>query len=109
MGVAIVHILVAVVLFHAALSSIVQEGVFDTVGEDPLRAASVWFLLFGPILFILGMVLVSWEKNSSLPLPKSVGWALLFLGILGVVLMPVSGFWLIFPPVAGILFASSRR
>lgn len=108
-GVAIVHTLFAVVVFGQVLGSIVKDGVFDSVGEDPMRAATVWFLLFGPVLFILGMVLASWEKNSSLPLPKSTGWALLFLGVLGVVLMPVSGFWLIFPPVAGILFASSKR
>lgn len=107
MGVAIIHILVAVVLFSEVLSSIVQDGVFDTIGEDPMRVASVWFLLFGPVLFILGIVLVSWERKTSLPLPKSAGWALLFLGIFGVALMPVSGFWLIFPPVAGILFATS--
>ena len=109
MGIAIFHTAVAFIFFREGLSSIVKSGVFNTVGQDPLRAASVWFLLFGFILFILGMVLAAWEKSISTPLPASVGWGLLFVGVIGVVLMPLSGFWLIIPPVVGIVLFPSKH
>jgi len=107
-GISIIHTAFALIFFRAGLDSIVKEGVFNTVGQDPLRAASVWFLLFGFLLFILGLVLVAWEKSTRTPLPVSAAWGLLFLGILGVILMPVSGFWPIFPPVIAILLNARR-
>ena len=107
-GISIIHTVFALIFFRAGLDSIVKDGIFNTVGQDPLRAASVWFLLFGFLLFILGLVLVAWEKSTRTPLPVSAAWGLLFLGVLGIALMPVSGFWLIFPPVVAILLNSRR-
>ena len=107
-GISVIHTAFAFIFFRAGLDSIVKDGIFNTVGQDPMRAASVWFLLFGFLLFILGLVLAAWEKSNPTPLPVSAAWGLLFLGILGIVLMPVSGFWLIIPPVAGILLNSRR-
>ena len=107
-GISIIHTVFAFIFFRAGLDSILKDGIFNTVGQDSLRAASVWFLLFGFLLFILGLVLVAWEKSTRTPLPVSAAWGLLFLGILGIVLMPVSGFWLIFPPVVAILLNTRR-
>ncbi|NJL42833.1 MAG: hypothetical protein HC935_04625 [Pseudanabaena sp. SU_2_4] len=43
------------------------------------------------------------EQFSSTQLPKSTGWGLLALAIVGVTLMPASGFWLVFPPAIAVL------
>ena len=106
-GVAIIHTLFAVVAFGKVLLSVVQRGVFNTVGTDPMVGAVVWFVLFGAVLFICGLAVSALERSSPNPLPKSLGWCLLALATLGVILMPASGFWLAFPPAIGVLARKS--
>ena len=106
-GVSIIHTLFAVAVFGEVLSSVVQRGVLNTVGRDPMVAAVVWFVLFGVALFIYGLAVLALE-GSSAPLPKSLGWSTLALATLGVVLMPASGFWLAFPPAIAILVRKSK-
>lgn len=107
-GVSAGHTLFAVVMFNEDLLSVVRRGVFNTVGTDPMVAAVVWFVLFGAILFICGLAVSALEKSSPSPLPKSLGWSLLALAMLGVILMPMSGFWLVFPPAIAVLARKSN-
>jgi len=107
-AVSAIHTLFAIVMFHSVLSSIVQRGVFNTVGNDPMAGAVVWFVLFGVVLFICGLAVSALEQSSPNRLPTSLGWSLLALSILGVVLMPASGFWLAFPPALVILLRKPR-
>jgi len=102
-GVAILHTLFAVVMFGKALWSVIQRGVFNTVGTDQLVGVIVWFVLFGGVVFICGLAVSALERLSPGPLPKSLGWSLLALATVGVVLMPASGFWLVFPPAIAVL------
>ena len=43
------------------------------------------------------------EKSNNGELPKTIGLSILMLSILGVVLFPISGFWLIIPPAIAML------
>lgn len=108
MGVSIIHTVFAFVVFGDVLSSIVQRGVFNTVGNDPMTGAVVWFVLFGVVFFICGLAVSALEQSPSSHIPKSLGWAMLALVALGVVLMPVSGFWLAIPPAVAILLRRPR-
>jgi hypothetical protein len=103
MGVSALHTLFAFVVFGKVLASIAQRGMFNTVGDDPMTGAVVWFVFFGIILFICGLTVAALEKSSPNPIPKSIGWSLLIMTILGVVLMPVSGFWLALPPAFAVI------
>ncbi|RNF85471.1 hypothetical protein EER27_04695 [Lysobacter psychrotolerans] len=103
MGVSIIHTLFAIAVFKDVLASIVSRGVFNTVGADPLTGVVVWFVLFGIVLFVCGMATSALERATGGHLPKSLGWGLLGLVIVGVVLMPASGFWLAIPPTIAIL------
>lgn len=106
-GVSIIHTLFAIVVFRPVLASLIQRGVFNTVGNDPMTGAVVWFVLFGVALFICGLAVSALEQSPA-PLPKSLGWSLLALVTLGVVLMPASGFWLAIPPALAILWRKPR-
>jgi uncharacterized membrane protein len=103
MVVSAIHTFFAVAVFGEVLASIARRGVFDTVGTDPMTGAVVWFVLFGLILFICGLAIAELEKSSADRLPKSIGWSLLAMAIIGVILMPASGFWLVFPPAIAVL------
>ena len=102
MLVSVGHTAVALLFFSSIYSEILKNGVYNQV-TSATAGLAVWFLLFGFLLFIFGMLLAVIEKNSSADIPRSIGIALLILTILGVVLMPVSGFWLVFPAVFAIL------
>lgn len=102
-AVSVIHTAFAFFVFHSVLLSIVQRGVFNTVDNDPMTAAVAWFFLFGVVLFICGLAVSALEQSSANRIPKTLGWSLLALCTLGVILMPESGFWLVFPPALAIL------
>ncbi|PSB56532.1 hypothetical protein C7B77_11585 [Chamaesiphon polymorphus CCALA 037] len=108
-AVSIVHTIFAFVVFPEVILQIFLDGVFDSIGVDPLRGAVVWFLLFGFVLFGLGLAINIIEEMSNGYVPASIGFSLLFIILLGVVLMPVSGFWLALPPALIIIYKRSKR
>lgn len=105
--VAAIHTVFGVAVFQEVLASILERGIYDTVGTDPMTGAVVWFLLFGAMLYICGLAIAELEKSLSGQLPRAIGWSLLALTTLGVTLMPISGFWLAFPPAISILVRNS--
>lgn len=102
MGTAFIHIAIATVQYAEVLLTVAEHGVFNTVAGDPVVGAVVWSLLFGAVAFIGGMAVAAIEKAGA-QLPKSLGWSLLALAIVGAVLIPASGFWLLLPPALVIL------
>ena len=108
MFVAVGHTAVSIIFFGEIYSQLIQRGLFNSVTSEQSGLA-VWFFLFGFILFVFGMLCAVIEKNVHLQIPKSIGVALLILTVLGVVLMPVSGFWLMFPAVFAILIKKQAR
>jgi hypothetical protein len=103
-----IHTVFALAFFGEALSSILKRGVFNTVGNDPMTGAVVWFVLFGAMLFVYGLLVDVIEKTSPGQLPKNIGWGLLAIGIIGIALMPASGFWLIFPPAIAVITKKNK-
>lgn len=91
----------------APLTRMWRAGVLDSVGEDPWNGLVTWFLLWGFLLALLGAVLHSLERTGA-RLPTSFAWGMLATCILGVTLMPASGFWLGAAPIA-LAFTRSRR
>jgi Family of unknown function (DUF6463) len=87
-----------------ALTAMLADGVVDSVGGDPWRAAITWFLLWGLVLGLLGLEAHQSER-AGVPPSRSFALGLAALCVLGVVLMPASGFWLGFVPA---LFAYRR-
>jgi len=102
MFVAAVHTAFALYAFSNSYLTIIDNGVFNSVTSAPL-GLSVWFILFGVVLFILGLSVLEIDKTVNAELPKTIGLSILLLTILGVILMPASGFWLMFPPAIAML------
>ncbi len=113
MATAIGHALVGTFLFFEPLSAIAAEGVINSI-QPPMysaqphfdRIAAFWFLLFSPVLFMLGQIInyaVSHRDASSLRL---IGCYLVGIGIAGAAILPVSGNWLLLPLGAIVLKAA---
>ncbi len=75
-----------------------REGLLASVGTtDPWRAAITWFLLFGFVLALVGR-LAQQNERAGVPLSREFALWVGALCLLGVALMPASGFWLGFGP-----------
>jgi len=107
MAVAVLHTAFGLVVFRAQWVQLVQAGLFDGVAGDATRGKAVWFVLFGIALLLFGLVVDAMEKVAA-PMPAAVGTGMLILTLLGVLLMPGSGFWLVFPPAIAALVRARR-
>ena len=70
------------------------------------REVAFWHFTFGATVLILG-ALIHWAQNRTWTLPDFLGWAVLAIGAGGVILMPVSGFWIVLPQ--GVLMVMAAR
>lgn len=89
----IIHNSLGVVFGHSTLAEIGRAGFFNAV-HPPLwqREAIFWFLAAGFAMMMWGMLILALER-----VPSSFGWSLFAFTVVGVCVMPVSGFWLVLP------------
>ena len=91
------HTLVAGLEFAPVWCELWAAGMVDSVGRDPLRGAVAWFFLFGVVLGLLGMAVDALERQTPDWRSPALAGGLLLLVLLGITLMPASGFWLALP------------
>ena len=96
------HTVVGLVAGHTVLAQMAREGLINTVVMQYDRNAVFWFLFTGFVLILFG-ALVDWAERAVGLLPRFLGPSMLALTIVGVVIMPQSGFWLLFVPSVGLL------
>lgn len=107
-AVAIVHTGFAVFVFAPELGEIARRGFFGGVEADMRLAAVTWFVLSGALLFIVGLAVSALERSNPAQLPASVGWSLLALALLGIALMPASGFYFVLVPAVAVVLKGRR-
>ena len=99
----IIHNLFGLAAGMPYLKEISEAGFFNAVDPYPYRMAITWFFFFGFLLIILGQLALSLDY-----IPSSVAWSLLVLCLFGVILMPISGFWLGLALAIYIIFSNSK-
>jgi len=87
----------ALVVFRAPLFAMARSGFVNTIGEDPMRGAVAWFVLFGGALAMAALAIDALEARGA-PL-RGMGLGMLALVVLGIAWMPASGFWLALPAI----------
>jgi hypothetical protein len=90
----ILHTLMALAIGGKAFADMFYAGVFNSVEGDSERSFAFWFLIVGIACFFLGHTLHHCIKKTAQPAPRSLGYYMLVLGIVGMVFVPVSGFFL---------------
>lgn len=101
MATGVLHLLAGFVFYARPLAAIARDGFFNAVTPNLAapafdRDAAFWFMFSGVMLLLLGG-LVHWAQVWTGTLPAFLGWALLAIGAVGVILVPVSGFRLVLP------------
>ena len=103
LGIAALHTIYAGIFFGPIYADIVQRGIINTVGQDPLTGAAVWFAIFGVMMAMLAAAITPMERSGQHQGLRNVGLVLLLLCVAGVALMPASGFWLGFPAAIALI------
>ena len=101
-AVGVIHLTFGLVFMHDTLTLLWSEGLWNTVNGQPPREAVFWFLCAGVMLLVVG-VLVNQVEREGLGIPRFVTWTFVGLVVVGVLVMPISGIWLLIPPVIGML------
>ena len=101
-AIGLLHSVFGLVGFSTIWAVLINEGIFNTVDGQPAREAAFWFLFSGFFMLLLG-ALVDWYESKEIALPPFFGWGLLTIALIGVVVMPISGFWLILIPAIGVI------
>src|SRR5712692_9198137 len=94
MTIGVTHILFVVWVGRGPLLAVVQDRFFRALFPHHDRLEIFWSLCFGVMAFFLGQ-LISRSEARGVRTPAVLGWELLALGLVGAVLMPVSGWWLV--------------
>jgi hypothetical protein len=102
-AVGVIHLSFGLVFMHDTLALLWSEGLWNTVNGQPVREAVFWFLCTGIVLLIVG-VLVDQAERQRLAVPPCAPWVFAALTLIGVVVMPISGIWLMIPPAAGMVY-----
>jgi len=97
-----IHTLLGIVFLRGAFAQVLSNGVFGavTLTVQSSMATAFWFFVSGALALILGG-LVHYLERIEVAFPAFLPWSLVALTIAGCVLMPVSAWWLLLAPVAG--------
>jgi hypothetical protein len=107
MAVGALHVPIALIKHHAIWSEIGEAGVFDVVAGNAARGHATWFLVAGPTLIFIGVLVDALEKAQLRP-PLALGIAMLLTAVLLLVLMPRSGGWLLLAPALAMIARAGR-
>ena len=101
-AVGVIHLSFGLAFMHEILALLWSDRLWNTVNGQPPREAVFWFLCTGVMLLIAG-ALVNQVEHKALGIPVFVTWSFVALTLIGVIVMPISGIWLLIPPVAGMV------
>lgn len=106
-AVGVVHVAVAGLVYSDAVSTVIDEGVWNAVPDRATDAdATFWYLFAGFLLAVLGVLVHRLERRGG-PL-AGVGAMLVAVGAFGQILKPTSPFWT-FALIGVVAFVSARR
>ncbi|MCI4669553.1 MAG: DUF6463 family protein [Bacteroidia bacterium] len=102
-GIGLIHTAFGMVVFWSIFAEILNEGLFNTVNQQPIREAFYWFEFFGLVLMILG-ALINWMEFKQEAIPGFLKWSLLGMSAVMVFIQPVTGAWLMAIPLFGMFW-----
>ncbi len=113
------HLLIATGLVHIVLfgllpeegrriiADVFRDGFIGAMERTPERQGWFWFVMFGWLAIVAGQMVGAVERRTGAP-PRSFGWQLLAISLVGIAAFPVSGFVLVLPQAILALVVSRR-
>ena len=104
----ILHTVVALLLGREIYMDIIQNGLFNALGDSYSHQFAFWFFVCGVLIILFGQTLHYYQKREQKPAPLSLGYGMLVFSIFGCIIVPTSGFWL-FVPQALIIIIGNKK
>ena len=105
----ILHTVVTVIFGWKEFVEIIRDGLLiNVMSRGYTHEFTLWFLICGIFVILLGQLLHFYIKKEQKPAPLSFGYSLLAVTIFGCVIEPFSGFWLFLPQALIIIFANKK-
>ncbi|MDR2243926.1 MAG: DUF6463 family protein [Burkholderiales bacterium] len=95
--VGIIHNVVGVLVLQEVLRDIWNAGLINSVSDQMDRNAAFWFLFTGFLFIYFGLQWQEHIRRYQEPLSKFSAWGLTAIVVSGLIIMPVSGFWIVLP------------
>ena len=86
------HLGVGAILYASALGEIGRNGIIAAVPDFGDATTAFWFMAFGIMLAWIGQLARNHQQETG-KLPNQFGWQLIAIGLIGGLMMPISGFW----------------
>ena len=97
----IIHNFIGLIFGWPVLVGMHYDGWWNTIesasGVNFMRSAILWFLLLGFFWMLMGFLMQQWLNKAKQPLPTSIGYAFLLIGLATAIVIPASGAWLFIP------------
>jgi hypothetical protein len=101
-AVGLVHAGMGAITYRDAIEAAARAGFWNALATSPDSAVAFWFLVSGLLTVMLGGLADAFEA-LQIRFPRWFGFGLLLLMVTGILLSPVSGFWLLLPPTVATL------
>ncbi len=95
--VGIIHNVVCWFFVKDIVIIMLHDGLLNTVASQIDRNAAFWCLFAGVFLMFIGLVWQQQINQFQKPLPKIAAWGLTLITIISLLIMPLSGFWIVLP------------
>ena len=100
----IIHNLVIGYILFDILQEMAGEWFINTVISQMDRNAAFWALFAGFFFIYVGLQWQESLRENKKPLSKLTAWGFSVIVFFSLIIVPVSGFWLVLPLCAGMLY-----
>ena len=107
-AVALLHTVFGIVAFAPVIRTLFGNGLWNSVGGSAMHGAVAWFLLAGGFMLVAGLAIDSCERSKEAISLRASGWGMAIVTAIAIVLMPVSGAWLLLPPTIAMFFRKAK-
>lgn len=91
------HVTTGLIGFQTEFGRMLASGLIDTARQPMDHRLAFWFTFGGLLMGLVGYLMDWIVRRQKMKLPNGFGYGLTGLCILGIVLIPPSGFWLVLP------------
>lgn len=91
----VLHVVTGIVTFSNSFRAMLTEGLVNSAREPVDHQLAFWFTFVGLMMGLTGYLMDWVVRQKGMVLPGTFGYVLTGLCLVGVVLIPTSGFWLV--------------
>ena len=107
--ISLLHVTTGLVEYRSAFSRMWATDLINSASEPAEHQLAFWFTFTGLLMALTGYLMDWVIRKRAMWLPVAFGYVLSGICLVGIVLIPLSGFWLVLPLGLLLSFAPTHR